>query len=114
MEPLFYNPHLSSRWGAATLDPKTYALKQRQRKGPGASEPEICCWSPERDNDTKKVDDSSKRFAELGLTQITHLLEPDGKLITWAGIKCLASSKGTQPLCTREEFDAICSGIPAY
>ena len=41
MEQLFYNPHLSGRWGAATLDPETYALEQRQLNGPGASEPKI-------------------------------------------------------------------------
>ncbi len=42
MEPVLYNPHLSGRWGAATLDPETYALEQRQRKGPRASESKIC------------------------------------------------------------------------
>ena len=43
MEPLFYNPNISGRWGAATLDPETYALEQRQRKGARASDPKICC-----------------------------------------------------------------------
>ncbi len=43
----------------------------------------------------KVVYDRSKRFAELGLTHIVHLLEPDEKLITWTRIKGLASSKGT-------------------
>ena len=95
MEPLFCNPHIFGGWGAATLDPETYALKQRQHKGAGASEPKICCWSPERDTDAKEVYNRSKRFAELGLTHIAHLLEPDRKLITWTGIKGLASSKGT-------------------
>ena len=95
MEPLLYNSHLSGRWGAATLNPETHTLEQRQRKGPGASEPKIYCWSPERDTDAKEVYDRSKRFAELGLTHIVHLLEPDEKLITWTRIKGLASSKGT-------------------
>ena len=112
MEPLFYNPNISGRWGAATLDPETYALEQRQRKGAGASDPKICCWSQERDTDAKEVYDRSKRFAALGLTHIAHMLEPDGKLITWAGIKGLARSKETQTPCTPEEFDALYRGIP--
>ena len=62
----------------------------------------------------RRQSDRSKRFSELGLTHIAHLLEPDGKLITWTGIKGLASSKGTPPPCTREEFDALGSDIPAF
>ena len=112
MEPLFYNPNTSGRWGAATLDPETYALEQRQRKEAGASDPKICCWSQERDTDAKEVYDRSKRFAALRLTHIAHMLEPDGKLITWAGIKGLARSKETQTACTHEEFDALYNGIP--
>ena len=68
---------------------------------------------PKEIYDAKEIYDRSKRFSELGLTHIVHLLEPDGKLVTWTWIKGLASSKGTQPPYTCREFDAIYSGIPA-
>jgi hypothetical protein len=101
--------------GSRHTRPGDTRTRTETAQGAGASEPEICCWSPERDTDAKGVYDRSTRFAESALTHTSPsptCLTRYGKLITWTGIKGLASSEGTQPPCTREEIDALCSGIP--
>ncbi len=80
-------------------------------KDPGHPNPKFAVGALTATPTPKEVYDPLKRFAELSLTHIIHLLEPDGKLITWTGIKGLDSSKGTQPPYARDEFDALCSGI---
>ena len=62
MESLFYNPHLSGRWGAATLDPETYSLEQRQRKGAGRSIPAKYLLLERFDNKCFCNDFTSSRF----------------------------------------------------
>ncbi len=116
MEPLFYDPHISGGWGVGSRltrpgDRSTHSNRDRA-KDPGHPNQKYVLLEPGRRHRCQRGLQRSKRFAELDLTHIAHLLEPDGKLVTWTGIKDLASSKGTQPPCTREDFDTLCSGIP--
>ena len=99
MEPLFYNSHLSGRWGAATIDPETYirTRTEKAQRTRGIRTQNLLLEPGTRHRCQRGVR-RSKRFSELGLTHIAHLLEPMENSSRGPGSKASPAVKEPNPL----------------
>ena len=106
-EPLFYNPHLSGWWGAPVLDTPEFELQHRVRT------PKVMFarQSVQRVQDAREVYMRSKKFAAVGLTHICHLLDSQGNIMTWQGLKLHVGRRGEMP-CEEPEFEQLLASIP--
>ena len=120
MEPLFYNPNLSYRWGARPSDPLGYIRKERDKAG---AKPQIHRSSPERQIEADVVYDVSKKMAAAGFTHACHLLITTGPtdplaFMTYAQFCAAASPRvrhgPRQPTpLNRAEYDRLLRALPA-
>ena len=71
MEPLFYNPHMSGRYGARASDPPAFLRTERDKPG---ARPTLLRASPQRRQDASVMYKRSQDVAAAGFTHACHLL----------------------------------------
>merc|ERR1712086_566166 len=74
------------------------------------AKPKLCRWSNEREGDAREVYDRSKRFANVGVTHIAHILGSDGLPMDWSAFR--RSCRPSTAPCDRPEYNALLDSLP--